>query len=238
MNRKIIDSTLNQPLTITDARGITTTFTYDDTDYPYLPTQLTSSQGANILRVDQLAYTERTSTGGNGVTTFAKGLLETKTVAAGSSDERGGEHADDVDFRDDDLGFRCICRDWPRYLNLQLSRGVSIFRCICMSYSVAINGSFSSCVHLFQLNLIMLALCWLIQTHFSISRWIFLISRTFCTVSANDLAKIRNPQESPVMTVCTVFNASDHLRERAKIRRRRTRAAFRCNFEQFTRQSH
>ena len=78
---------LNQPLTVTDARGNTTTFTYGDATYPYLPTQLTTSQGGTILRTDLLTYTSRSTTDGNGVTNFAKGLLLSKTVAAGTSDE-------------------------------------------------------------------------------------------------------------------------------------------------------
>ena len=80
-------NSLNQPLTVTDARAITTTFDYADPAYPYLPTTLTTSKAGNILRIDRLTYTSRSGTGTNGQPIFAKGLLLTKTVALGTADE-------------------------------------------------------------------------------------------------------------------------------------------------------
>lgn len=80
-------NTLNQPLAVTDPRGITTTFAYDDSAYPYLPTQITTAKGATALRTDQLAYTARTGVDANNQPIFAKGLLATKTLAFGTADE-------------------------------------------------------------------------------------------------------------------------------------------------------
>ena len=79
-------NSLNLPQWITDASGITTTFTYGDTNYPYLPTQIVTTKGTSTLRADKLDYTLRTATVGS-VTTVAKGLLLRKTVALGSSDQ-------------------------------------------------------------------------------------------------------------------------------------------------------
>jgi RHS repeat-associated protein len=79
-------NSLNLPEWITNASGITTTFTYGDTNYPYLPTQIVTTKGTSTLRTDKLDYTLRTATVGS-VTTFAKGLFLRKTVAFGSSDQ-------------------------------------------------------------------------------------------------------------------------------------------------------
>jgi RHS repeat-associated protein len=79
-------TTLNTPDFITDAAGRTTTFLYEDPLYPRLPTTLTTSKATTTLRVDKLVYTARTETIGT-VTTFAKGLLEKRTVAYGTADE-------------------------------------------------------------------------------------------------------------------------------------------------------
>jgi RHS repeat-associated protein len=80
-------NSLNLPLTVTDPRNIQTTFAYADPAYPYLPTTLTTTHGTDTLRTDQLAYTSRTGTDANSQPIFAKGLLATKTVALGTSDE-------------------------------------------------------------------------------------------------------------------------------------------------------
>ncbi|MBW8780720.1 MAG: hypothetical protein JF599_02365 [Verrucomicrobia bacterium] len=80
-------NTLNLPTSVTDASGITTTFTYGDANYPYQPTQIVTSKAGTTLRTDQLDYTLRTATDANNVTTFAKGLLLRKTVALGSVDQ-------------------------------------------------------------------------------------------------------------------------------------------------------
>ncbi len=73
-------NSLNLPLTVTDASGITTTYTYDPT-YKYLPFTITTSKGGAI-RTDVLTYTAVGS-----APFFSKGLLFTKTVASGSPDQ-------------------------------------------------------------------------------------------------------------------------------------------------------
>ena len=85
-------TSLNLPQTVTDASGITTTFTYGDTNYPYLPTQIVTSKGAAILRTDKLEYTAQADAS-NPTTIFSKGLLLRKTVALGSSDQAVTEYA-------------------------------------------------------------------------------------------------------------------------------------------------
>ena len=79
-------NSLNRPETVTTETGATVSYFYEDTDYPYLPTTLTTTQSNSTLRVDKLTYSERSVTV-SGVTTFARGLLETKTIAYGTSDE-------------------------------------------------------------------------------------------------------------------------------------------------------
>ncbi len=80
-------NTSNLPTSITDPRGIITEFAYTDATYPYLPTQLTTKKGVDTLRIDKLAYTQRSGTDVNGQPILAKGLLLTKTVAFGTADE-------------------------------------------------------------------------------------------------------------------------------------------------------
>lgn len=82
-------TSLNLPQTVTDASGITTTFTYGDSNYPYLPTQIVTAKGTSPLRTDQLEYTACS----DGGTTFSKGLLLRKTVALGTSDQAATEYA-------------------------------------------------------------------------------------------------------------------------------------------------
>ncbi len=72
---------LNLPVTVTDASGVTTAFTYDTT-YQYLPAQIVTSKGGTTLRTDLLSYTAKSDSNG-----FSKGLLGTKTVASGSPDQ-------------------------------------------------------------------------------------------------------------------------------------------------------
>ena len=73
-----IYNSLSLPVTTTDATGITTNFSYTDSNYPYLPTQIVTSKGGTTLRTDILTYTARAG---------SKGLLATKTVASGSPDQ-------------------------------------------------------------------------------------------------------------------------------------------------------
>ena len=96
---------LNMPGTVHDsATGLTTSFLYEDPDYPYLKTTvltLVTATGA-VLRTDKFDYTEREApapapaTG----TIFAKGLLAKRTLALGSPDEA----VTDYDY--DATGFR------------------------------------------------------------------------------------------------------------------------------------
>jgi YD repeat-containing protein len=72
----------NRPLETTDASGITTRYSYSG-DYPYLPTQITTSKGETTLRVDQISYTtQRDSTDQS--TLFGAGLIAQKVFASGS----------------------------------------------------------------------------------------------------------------------------------------------------------
>jgi RHS repeat-associated protein len=79
---------LNLPLMVTDASGIVATYTYGDgnPNHAYLPTQIATSKGGSPIRTDLLAYIDQSGTT-NGVAGFSNGLLATKTVASGSSDQ-------------------------------------------------------------------------------------------------------------------------------------------------------
>jgi RHS repeat-associated protein len=72
----------NLPTSIIDASGITTTFAYTDANYPYLPTQIVTAKGSTTIRTDNFAYTAQGTS-----PVVSKGLLQTKTVAAGSTDQ-------------------------------------------------------------------------------------------------------------------------------------------------------
>jgi RHS repeat-associated protein len=74
-------NSLNLPSSVTDASGVITTFTYDTT-YPYLPAQIVTAKNSATVRTDILTYTAQSGSSG-----FSKGLLATKTVASGSSDQ-------------------------------------------------------------------------------------------------------------------------------------------------------
>lgn len=71
-----------------DVAGLKTEFFYEDTDYPRLPTRVVKRLVSpdTVLRTDKFDYTERSETVGD-VTTFARGLLEKSTIAAGAGDE-------------------------------------------------------------------------------------------------------------------------------------------------------
>jgi RHS repeat-associated protein len=86
-----IYNSLNLPVTITDASGLTTAFYYADSNYPYLPTKLVTLKNpptdrndpnGTPLRTDILTYTAQSDANG-----FSKGLLLNKTVASGTSDQ-------------------------------------------------------------------------------------------------------------------------------------------------------
>jgi len=77
----------NLPTTVTDASGIITTFSYTDSNYLYLPTQIVTSKNNTTLRTDKLEYTAQTGSA------FSKGLLSRKTVALGSPDQAVTEYA-------------------------------------------------------------------------------------------------------------------------------------------------
>jgi RHS repeat-associated protein len=71
---------LNQPLTIVDASGITTAYSYGDPNYPYQPTQITYSASGVVTRTDTVTYAVA------GTTTaipFAAGLIGRKVNAVG-----------------------------------------------------------------------------------------------------------------------------------------------------------
>jgi RHS repeat-associated protein len=74
---------LDEPVSVTDASGITTTYSYGDGNYPYLPTQIVTSKGGVTIRSDQLTYTAQRDAV-NPMTLFSAGLLAQKTTASGS----------------------------------------------------------------------------------------------------------------------------------------------------------
>jgi len=84
--KSTFDLTLNLPLTILDPSGITTKFIYGDgqSNHRYLPTEIDTiaQDGVTAIRTDKLAYVDPVS-GGN----FSNGLIQTKTIAAGTSDQ-------------------------------------------------------------------------------------------------------------------------------------------------------
>lgn len=85
-------NTLNRPdWTADSATGLTTDYLYEDSDYPYLPTILTTKQTStnSTIRTDRLDYTERSApaTAPATGTISARGLLAAKTIALGSADE-------------------------------------------------------------------------------------------------------------------------------------------------------
>jgi RHS repeat-associated protein len=83
-------NSLNLPVTVTDASGITTKFIYADPspNHKYLPTEIDTSKGGTVqnggtlIRTDLLTYIDQSDVNG-----FSNGLLGTKTVASGSSDQ-------------------------------------------------------------------------------------------------------------------------------------------------------
>ncbi len=77
-------NSLNLPVTVTDASGIATAFSYADPspNHKYLPTEIDTSKGGTPIRTDLLTYTDQAD--GNG---FSNGLLSSKTVASGSLDQ-------------------------------------------------------------------------------------------------------------------------------------------------------
>jgi len=83
-------NSLNLPVTVTDASGITTAFTYADPspNHKYLPTGIDTSKGGTVqnggtlIRTDLLTYIDQSDSNG-----FSNGLLATKTVASGSPDQ-------------------------------------------------------------------------------------------------------------------------------------------------------
>ncbi len=77
-------NSLNLPLTVTDASGITTSYSYSDPspNHKYLPTQIATSKSGTTLRTDLLTYIDQGSSA-----VFSNGLLATKTVASGSPDQ-------------------------------------------------------------------------------------------------------------------------------------------------------
>jgi YD repeat-containing protein len=77
---------LNQPLTSTDASGITTTYTYADANFPYLPTQVTRSKTGASIRTDRFEYANQADAT-TPATQFSRGLLVRQTVAMGTADE-------------------------------------------------------------------------------------------------------------------------------------------------------
>jgi RHS repeat-associated protein len=85
-----IYNSLNLPVTVTDASGITTAFTYNDSkpNHKYLPTEIDTSKGGTVqnggtlIRTDLLTYIDQSDANG-----FSNGLLASKTIASGSSDQ-------------------------------------------------------------------------------------------------------------------------------------------------------
>jgi RHS repeat-associated protein len=75
-------NSLDLPVSTTDASGLTTEFLYEDTDYPTLPTTLTTKKAGVTLRIDKLEYTEKSS----GAIT-SRGLLRKITRAFGTAYE-------------------------------------------------------------------------------------------------------------------------------------------------------
>jgi RHS repeat-associated protein len=82
---------LNRPLVKTDASGITTTYSYTDANYPYLPTQIVTSKSGTTLRTDKFEYTAQLDPV-NPTTVFSNGLLFRKTTALGSPDQAVTEY--------------------------------------------------------------------------------------------------------------------------------------------------
>ncbi len=80
------DLTLNLPLKIVDPRSITTKFAYGDgqANHRYLPTEIDTiaQDGSTTIRSDTFGYSDQSS--GN---IFSNGLLQTKTVTSGPSDQ-------------------------------------------------------------------------------------------------------------------------------------------------------
>lgn len=83
---------LNQPLTSTDASGITTTYTYADANFPYLPTQVTRSKTGATIRTDKFEYANQADAT-TPAAQFSRGLLVRQTVALGTADEAVTEYA-------------------------------------------------------------------------------------------------------------------------------------------------
>lgn len=74
----------------TDSSGITSTFDYTNSAYPYLPTVVTIKSGSTVLRTDKSDYFDKLDAV-NPTTIFTKGLLLRRTTAFGSADQAVGE---------------------------------------------------------------------------------------------------------------------------------------------------
>ena len=72
----------NRPISVTDASGMTTSYTYGDSNYPYLPTLVNTSKGGTGIRSDSMVYTSQGV--GGGTIPFSMGLLAQKTTSFGS----------------------------------------------------------------------------------------------------------------------------------------------------------
>jgi RHS repeat-associated protein len=77
---------INEPIERTDFSGITTSYSYGDTRFPHLPTQIATSKGGAVIRQDQLTYGVQEDPV-NPTTLFSSGLLASKVTSAGTPDQ-------------------------------------------------------------------------------------------------------------------------------------------------------